>query len=177
MVVTTVSNSSDEVSYPSRTSETLADFLRELGGINARQARKIAACFELARPFGQTVKITRPTAAFNQVKELRTFRKEHLIGLYLDAQNALIAKETLSIGSLNTTRTHPREILLPAIVNTALGFILVHNHPSGCLDPSEEDIDFTRSVAKAATTCGIELYDHLIVATGGFTSLRERGCL
>jgi DNA repair protein RadC len=90
-------------------------------------------------------------------------------------QNGLIHRETISIGSLNTTRTHPREILYPAIAHLALGFILVHNHPSGSLDPSDEDVAFTRGVHRAAETIGIELYDHIIVAKAGFTSLRERG--
>jgi DNA repair protein RadC len=95
--------------------------------------------------------------------------------LYLDAQNGLIHRETISVGSLNTTRSHPREILYPAIAHLALGFILVHNHPSGSLDPSDEDIAFTRAVHRAGETVGIELYDHLIVTRAGFTSLRERG--
>ena len=87
----------------------------------------------------------------------------------------MLHRETISIGSLNTTRTHPREILYPALVHLALGFILAHNHPSGCLDPSPEDIEFTRAVQRAADLMGIELYDHLIVAGEGYTSMRERG--
>ena len=121
--------------------------------------------------------MVRPLDAYAQVPELRHARKEHLVGLYLDAQNGLLHRETLSIGSLNTTRTHPREILYPALLHLALGFILVHNHPSGCLDPSEEDVEFTRSVKRAGELVGIELYDHLVVANGGYTSLRERGTL
>ena len=108
-------------------------------------------------------------------RDLANAKKEHLIGLYLDSQNGLIHRETISVGSLNTTRSHPREILYPAIAHLALGFILVHNHPSGSLDPSDEDIAFTRGVHRAGETVGIELYDHLIIAKSGFTSLRERG--
>ena len=113
--------------------------------------------------------------SFALTRDLAHAKKEHLLGLYLDAQNGLIHRETISVGSLNTTRTHPREILYPAIAHLALGFILVHNHPSGSLDPSDEDVAFTRAVHRAGETVGIELYDHLIVAKGGFTSLRERG--
>ena len=79
-----------------------------------------------------------------------------------------------AVGSLNTTRSHPREILYPAVQHLAAGFILAHNHPSGCLEPSPEDIEFTRAVARAGELMGIELYDHLIVTRDGFTSLRER---
>ncbi len=99
------------------------------------------------------------------------------MGIYLDAQNSLIHRETLSIGSLNTTRTHPREILYPAVRHLALAFILAHNHPSGCPDPSTEDVEFTASIRRASELFGIEFYDHLIVTADGFTSLRERGLL
>ena len=149
---------------------------RDLGP--ARAARLVAA-FELARRAHHTSedrpRIVRPRDAWMCVKELGPLKKEHLVGLYLDAQNGLVHKETISIGSLNTTRTHPREILYPAIEHLALGFLLVHNHPSGSADPSDEDVEFTRAVHRAAETVGSEMYDHLIVTRSGFTSLRERG--
>lgn len=155
--------------------------LRLRRGVGPAAAARIAAAFELGRRAcrgsgeEERPRVGRPREAFEHVRWLARANKEHLVGLYLDAQNGLIHRETLSIGTLNTTRTHPREILFPAIVHLALGFILVHNHPSGCLEPSQEDIDFTRSVRRAADLMGIELYDHLIVARGGYTSLRERG--
>jgi DNA repair protein RadC len=149
-------------------------------GIGAALAARLAATFELGRRVAQREqddrpRIVRPGDAWRLTKDLARAKKEHLVGLYLDAQNALIHRETISIGSLNTTRTHPREILYPAIAHLALGFILVHNHPSGSLDPSDEDIAFTRGVQRAAETIGIELYDHVVVAKSGYTSLRERG--
>jgi DNA repair protein RadC len=158
---------------------TPEDWMRE-PGIGAALATRLAATFELGRRVAATdhddrPRITRPKDAWRLTRDLARAKKEHLVGLYLDAQNGLIHRETISIGSLNTTRTHPREILYPAIAHLALGFILVHNHPSGSLDPSEEDVAFTRGVHRAAETIGIELYDHLVVAKGGFTSLRERG--
>ncbi len=155
------------------------DLARE-PGVGTALAARLAAVFELGRRAAglsdrERPRITRPRDAWRLTRELAHARKEHLVGLYLDAQNGLIQKETISVGSLNTTRTHPREILYPAIEHLALGFILVHNHPSGSLDPSEEDVAFTRAVHRAAETVGIDLYDHLIVAKGGFTSMRERG--
>jgi len=149
-------------------------------GVGRALAARLAAAFELGRRVAtpdreERPRVTRPRDAWRLARDLARLRKEHLIGLYLDAQNGLLHRETISIGSLNTTRTHPREILYPAIVHLALGFILVHNHPSGSLDPSDEDIAFTRAIHRAGETIGIELYDHLIVARGGFTSLRERG--
>jgi DNA repair protein RadC len=152
-------------------------------GLGGAAAARLAAAFELGRrAHGREAgeerpRVARPREVFARVQDVARARKEHLVGLYLDAQNGLLHQEVLSIGSLNTTRTHPREILFPAVVHLALGFILVHNHPSGCLEPSPEDLEFTRSVQRAAELFGIELYDHLVVARAGYTSLREMGML
>ncbi len=152
-------------------------------GIGKANAVRLSAVFELGRRMYCTPeeaarpRLTRPLDVFKQVRHIGALKKEHLLGLYLDAQNGLTHTETVSVGSLNTTRTHPREILYPAIVHLAFGFILAHNHPSGSLEPSDEDIAFSRSVQRAGETVGIELYDHLIVTPAGFTSLRERGAL
>jgi len=152
-------------------------------GVGRATAARLTAAFELGRRASARggeearLRLTRPVEVFRRVRDLAAARKEKLVGLYLDAQNGLLHVETISVGSLNTTRTHPREILYPAIIHLALGFVLVHNHPSGCLDPSDEDVAFTKVVQRAGETMGIELYDHLIVARGGFTSLRERGVL
>ncbi len=156
--------------------------MQELAGLSLAQAQRIVAAFELhrrvhAREYLERVRLVRPADVAVQVSDIKRLRKEHLIGLYLDAQNGLIHRETLSVGSLNTTRTHPREILYPGIVHSALGFILAHNHPSGCPDPSQEDMEFTKSVQRAGELMGIELYDHIIVAETGYVSLRERGLL
>jgi DNA repair protein RadC len=157
------------------------DALTREPGVGPAHAARLAAAFELSRraqaAYEDRPRIVRPRDAWLCVRELAPLKKEHLVGLYLDAQNALVHKETISVGSLNTTRTHPREILWPAINHLALGFILAHNHPSGSLDPSDEDIAFSRSVQRAGEIVGIELYDHIIVTATGFTSLRERGAL
>jgi DNA repair protein RadC len=158
-----------------------ADALRGEPGLGVAGASRLAACCELGRRIyrseGERRTIGGPAAAHREVRHLGRAKKEHLVGLYLDAQNGLLHRETISVGSLNTTRTHPREILYPAIAHLAMGFILAHNHPSGCLDPSAEDVEFTRAVRRAGELMGIELYDHLVVARGGFVSLRERGLL
>ncbi len=131
------------------------DKWRQQRGIGVAGAARMSAVFELGRRAYRTdadrerPKVSRPAEAFKQAKHLTRHKKEHLFGLYLDAQNGLVHKETISMGSLNTTRTHPREILHPAVIHFALGFILAHNHPSGCLDPSPEDIEFTRAIQRA----------------------------
>jgi DNA repair protein RadC len=154
--------------------------LREEKGLGDITADRICAVFELGRrvygrTFEERPRMNGPEQVYRRLKHLMRARREHLVGLYLDAQNGLLHQETISIGSLNTTRSHPREILYPAVTHLALGFILAHNHPSGCLDPSTEDLEFTRFVKRAAEMMGIELYDHLIIAKGGYTSLKERG--
>lgn len=150
-------------------------------GVGRVKAARLLASFELGRrllaPPADEPRVGSPAEAYALVRDLRRARKEHLVALYVDAQNRLIAKETVSIGSLNTTRTHPREVLQPAIVHSALAFILVHNHPSGSLDPSRDDVEFTRTIARAGELMGISLYDHLIVSSRGYVSLRERGLL
>jgi len=159
------------------------DSWRQQPGIGKATSARLSAVFELGRRVYCTSaeasrpRLTRPGEAFKEVRNLGVLKKEHLVGLYLDAQNGLIHVETVSVGSLNTTRTHPREILYPAIVHLAMGFILAHNHPSGGLEPSDEDVEFSRAVQRAGEIVGIDLYDHLIVTAGGYTSLRERGVL
>jgi DNA repair protein RadC len=150
-------------------------------GIGQVRACRILASLELGRrltaPPGDEPRVGSPAEAFHLVRDLKTARKEHLVALYLDAQNRLLLRETVSIGSLNTTRTHPREVLQPAIVHGALAFVLAHNHPSGSLDASRDDIEFTRTMARAGELMGISLYDHLIVSRRGYLSLRERGLM
>ncbi|MGH9869850.1 MAG: RadC family protein [Candidatus Polarisedimenticolia bacterium] len=155
---------------------------RTNAGIGRVKACQLKAAFELGRRAfapkdDERPALSSPRQAWAQVKDLARARKEHLVALYLDAQNHLIARETISIGSLNTTRTHPREILQPAIACSALNFILVHNHPSGSLTASQDDLDFTRAIQRASELIGIGLYDHIIVSSNGFVSLKEKGLL
>jgi DNA repair protein RadC len=150
-------------------------------GIGRVRACQVLAAIELGRrltaPPGDEPRVGSPAEAFHLVRDLKAARKEHLLALYLDAQNRLLLRETVSIGSLNTTRTHPREVLQPAIVHGALAFVLAHNHPSGSLDASRDDIEFTRTMQRAGELMGISLYDHLIVSRRGYLSLRERGLM
>jgi DNA repair protein RadC len=154
---------------------------RTTRGVGVVKACQMSAAFELARRIlvrpEAEFRVSSPREAYELVRDLKRARKEHLVALYLDAQNHLIQRETISIGALNTTRTHPREILQPAILHSALAFVLVHNHPSGSLEPSRDDLDFTRSIARAGELIGVGLTDHLIVSPRGFVSLKERGVL
>jgi len=154
---------------------------RATRGIGTVKACQMTAAFELGRRIlvrpDAEFRVSSPREAYELVRDLKRARREHLVALYLDAQNHLIQRETISIGALNTTRTHPREILQPAILHSALAFVLVHNHPSGSLEPSRDDLEFTRGIARAGELIGIGLTDHLIVSPRGFASLKERGVL
>lgn len=150
-------------------------------GIGPARAARVLAGLELGRrattAVEDPVQVSAPGAAWQQVRDLGLSRREHLVGLYLDGRNRLLARETLSVGSLNTTRTHPREILEPALRHLALGFILAHNHPGGSAEPSPEDLAFTRGIGRAALVLDIGFYDHLVITRRGYTSLRERGLM
>ena len=117
---------------------------------------------EADRHVGRT--IDGPKQAWRAVRDIANNEQEHLIGLYVDSQNRVTQRKVLSVGSLNATRTHPREILFPAVSHLALGFILAHNHPSGNLKPSEADINITKKVNDAANLLDIKLLDHLILS-------------
>jgi DNA repair protein RadC len=99
------------------------------------------------------------------------------MAIYLNARNALISRETISIGSLNASLVHPREVFFPAVRNLAANIILAHNHPSGDVTPSREDVELTRRLVKAGELMGIEVLDHLVVAGRRFVSLKSKGLL
>lgn len=126
-----------------------------------------------------TPQVLSPATAYELVKgTLAHARQEKLVAIYLDTQNRPIGKPlVVSVGTLNTNRTQPREILRPAIKRGALGIVIAHNHPSGSLTPSDDDIAFTKMIVKAAATVGFQVFDHLVVSKAGFTSIREHGAI
>ncbi len=142
------------------------------------QACQVAAVFELGkrlfeesdRPF-----LSSPQSVFAYVGSMATLKKEHLRGLYLDTRNRLVRDEIISIGTLNSSPAHPREVFYPAIDSSCAAVILVHNHPSGDPEPSELDISLTERLVEAGKILEIPLLDHLIVAKKGYVSLKDRG--
>ena len=112
-----------------------------------------------------------------QVRDLPRARREHFIVLLLNARHELQCRETVSIGSLNASIVHPREVFLPAILHSAASVVLVHNHPSGDPEPSEEDLGITRRLSEVGELVGIGVLDHVIVAARGTVSFRSRRLL
>jgi len=122
-----------------------------------------------------TLAVTSPGAVFALNSDMATLRREHVRALYLDSRSRLIRRETISIGTLTSSLVHPREVFQPAVELSAHSLILVHCHPSGDPSPSPDDRALTRRLRQAGELLGIELVDHVIIARGGFVSLRERG--
>ena len=125
----------------------------------------------------EPVVVTNPRDIYDFLAHVRNADRESLYSVLMDAQNQVVGCEEVSRGSLNVTRTRPAEVYKSALLANALSLILAHNHPSGTLDPSQEDIEFTRGMAQAGELLGIHLHDHVIVTDRGYTSLRERGLL
>ena len=110
-------------------------------------------------------------------RKLRAESREHFLVLLLNARHECVAVETVSIGSLNASIVHPREVFRPAMLASAASIIVAHNHPSGDPEPSQEDLDITKRLAQVGELLGIGLLDHVVIAKRGVVSLRARGAL
>ena len=107
-------------------------------------------------------------------RKLRKESREHFLVLLLNARHEVTGRETVSVGSLNASIVHPREVFRPAVLASAAATVLVHNHPSGDPEPSEEDLAITKRLVQAGDLLGISVLDHVIVASRGVVSLRAR---
>jgi DNA repair protein RadC len=108
-------------------------------------------------------------------REAASWDRERLLTLMLDPSNRLIGIEEVSVGTVSTAPVHPREIFKALILANATSFICVHNHPSGDPAPSQCDIEVTLLLEQAGRILGIKLLDHIVIAAGGYRSLREQG--
>jgi DNA repair protein RadC len=157
------------------------DDLRGIEGIGPTKAAQVMACFELGRRcFRQpdaVRTIQKPEDVMPLVAGLGERRQEHFISITLNGAGEVIATRTVTIGILNHSLVHPREVFADAITDRAASIICVHNHPSGSLEPSPQDIAITRQLQEAGTVVGIQLIDHIIVTKNGFCSMKERGLL
>src|SRR6266704_2087673 len=110
-------------------------------------------------------------------KSLQRAQREVFVVLLLNARHELMRRVTVSVGSLNASIVHPREVFKPAVLASAASIILVHNHPSGDAEPSEEDLTITKRLVATGELLGIGVLDHVIVAKRGVVSLRSRQLL
>lgn len=154
--------------------------LKSTTGLGVAKACVIVACFELGKRLLKEKKselILSPEDVWNQLKDIRNNKKEHFVIFYLDTRNQEICREIISIGTLNESLVHPREVFEPAIRNSAAQIIIAHNHPSGNPEPSEEDIKITEKLTEAGKLLSIELFDHIIVTKEDFFSMGKENLL
>lgn len=154
--------------------------LVKVPGLGTARACTLIAAFELSRILLQGKKTElylKPEDVFDRLKDIRDNKKEHFVILYLDTRNQEIKKEIVSIGSLNASLVHPREVFEPAVRNTAAQILIAHNHPSGDTNPSTEDINVSHRLAEAGKIMGIEVIDHVIVSKNSYFSFKEKGLL
>ncbi len=124
-----------------------------------------------------TERFTSPLQVFEMFKDLVLETKEHFLCLHLDGKNRIVCLDRVSVGSLNQSIVHPREVFKSACIISAAGIILVHNHPTGDPNPSQEDITITRRLKEAGELIGIPVLDHIIIGDGQYVSFVERGLL
>jgi DNA repair protein RadC len=150
-------------------------------GMGPAKASQIIACLELGRRLYKknegTVKVSSPSDILPLVSFLAGKKQEHFVCITLSGAHEVIKVRTVTVGLLNHSLVHPREVFAEAITDRAAAVICVHNHPSGSLEPSSQDIAITRQLAEAGNVVGIRLLDHLIVAGANFTSMKEKGLL
>lgn len=154
--------------------------LKTTFGLGSAKACEIVACFELGRRFLKDKKVRlhlSPTDVFERLRDIRDLKKEHFVTLFLDSRNQEIRQEIISVGTLNASLVHPREVFELAISCNAAQIIIAHNHPSNDLEPSMEDIEVTKRLVEAGKLLGIEVTDHIIVGRSGHLSFKERGLI
>jgi DNA repair protein RadC len=150
--------------------------LIEIKGLGSAKASQIFAVLELGKRLNKENKLEILSAGdvWNFCADIRTLQRENFIAFYLDTQNCLIERQTISIGTLNTSLVHPREVFEPALSFHAASIIIAHNHPSGELEPSIEDKEVTKRLIEAGKIIGIDVRDHIIVSKNGYFSFREK---
>jgi len=152
--------------------------LQEIDGIGPAKAMQIKALFEfnkrhsLSRQNGKPIKSAKDVYDYAS-QRLSSNDKEHFMILHLDSKNRIIKDEVISIGTLNASIIHPREIFKSAIKESANSIILVHNHPSGDSEPSSEDEQVTEKLFEAGELLSIKVLDHVIIGKDNYHSFKE----
>lgn len=159
------------------------DEITAIKGIGSAKAIQVLAAVEIGRRISKLTYddryiIRSPEDGANYVMhEMRFLSQEHFVCLYLNTKNQVLHKQTIFIGSLNTSIVHPREVFKEAFRRSAASVICIHNHPSGDPTPSREDIEVTKRLAESGKIIGIDVLDHLIIGENKFVSLKEKGYL
>jgi len=162
-------------------SQATIEELSQIKGIGLAKAAQIKASFELGRredlePETINFDIKNPESVVKAIRaSIKDKAKEHFKLILLNPRNKIIGISTISIGTLNASLVHPREVFKDAIAHSAASVVLAHNHPSGDPEPSEDDLTITKRLIEAGKILGVEVIDHLIVGKNGFFSFKAKG--
>lgn len=163
--------------------EASPEELKKTPGIGDVKAARILAALELGRrikaeKIEESPCITSPQDVVNLVMEdMRSYDREHFKAMLLNTKNKVLCLDTISIGSLNSSFAHPREIFKNAIKRSAASIILIHNHPSGDPQPSREDIFLTKELLKVSELLKIKIFDHIIIGNRRYYSMKENNII
>jgi len=151
--------------------------LQKIEGVGLAKATLIAAALEFARrrirPEG--LKISFPADVLPLIQHYADRKQEHFICISINGANEVIASRVVSVGLVNRTQVHPREVFADPITDRASAIIVAHNHPSGDPTPSKEDIEITRKLVETGKIMGIDVLDHVIIGDGRHFSMKEAG--
>jgi DNA repair protein RadC len=163
-------------------SQATVEELSGVRGIGLAKAAQLSAAFELGRRQDlepddvAQYSIKDPDSLVKVMRKgIQEKAKEHFMLVLLNTRNKVIAIKTISVGTLNASLVHPREVFKGALMHSASSIILVHNHPSDDPEPSDDDLTLTRRLKDAGRLMGIEVLDHIIITRNGYTSFKEKG--
>lgn len=152
------------------------DELKNIHGLGSAKACEIVACFELGKRIlkgKKTSILLSPKDVWQRMEDIRGSKKEHFVVFYLDSRNQEIKREIISIGILNESLVHPREVFESAIKNNTASIIIAHNHPSGDLEPSQADIEVTKKLINVGKVLDIKIIDHVIVSADKYKNMAD----
>jgi DNA repair protein RadC len=164
-------------------SQATIEELSQIKGIGLAKAAQIKACFELGKREELEVEprdfdIKNPESVVKAIRaSIKDKAKEHFKLILLNPRNKVIGISTISVGTLNASLVHPREVFKDAIVHSAASVVLAHNHPSGDPEPSEDDIKITKKLVDSGKILGIEVIDHIVIGKNIFCSFKQRGLI
>ena len=160
-------------------SQATIEELSQIKGIGLAKVAQLKACFELGKredlePEMITFDIKSPESVVKAIRaSIKDKAKEHFKLILLNPRNKIIGISTISIGTLNASLVHPREVFKDAITHSAASVVLAHNHPSGDPEPSEDDLTITKRIIEAGKTMGIDVLDHVIITKNKVFSFKE----
>ncbi len=151
--------------------------LTKIEGIGLAKASQILAGFELARRHivTETIKITEAKDVLPLIDRITSKQQEYFICISLNGANEVIENRTVTVGLLDRSQVHPREVFADVITDRAASVIFAHNHPSGALEPSNSDLKIQEQLTEAGRILGIKVLDHIIISKKGYYSFQENG--